>query len=187
MRTADYLDGHMLIAMPGMGDPRFDHSVIYMCAHSPEGAMGLVVNKLADQMTFPDLLEQLNLPGGVSDDSIQVHFGGPVEESRGFVLHSNDYSQDGSMPVDEEMALTASVDVLKAISLGQGPKMSMLALGYAGWGPGQLDAEIQANAWLHLASNDELVFGADQASKWSQAVTMLGIDLSLLSTTAGHA
>jgi putative transcriptional regulator len=187
MTNADYLDGQLLIAMPGMGDPRFDHAVIYMCAHSPEGAMGLVVNKLADNITFPDLLEQLDIPVGDPREAIQVHFGGPVEESRGFVLHSNDYSQDGSMPVDEEMALTASVDVLKAISLGQGPKMSMLALGYAGWGPGQLDAEIQANAWLHLASNDELVFGADQASKWSQAVTMLGIDLSLLSTTAGHA
>jgi len=187
MPNADYLDGQLLIAMPGMGDPRFDHAVIYMCAHSPEGAMGLVVNKLADQMTFPDLLDQLDIPVGNSDNSIQVHFGGPVEESRGFVLHSNDYSQDGSMPVDENMALTASVDVLRAMSVGEGPIMSMLALGYAGWGPGQLDAEIQANAWLHIEYNDDLVFGNNQESKWSQAVTMLGIDLTMLFTTAGHA
>ena len=187
MKQADYLDGHLLIAMPGMGDPRFDHAVIYMCAHSPEGAMGLVVNKLAKDITFPDLLEQLNLPGSGTHDNIQVHFGGPVEENRGFVLHSNDYSQDGSMPVDENMALTASVDVLAAMSTGAGPEMSLLALGYTGWGPGQLDAEIQANAWLHVASNNELVFGNDQAEKWTKAVTMLGIDLSMLSTTAGHA
>jgi len=184
---ADYLEGQLLIAMPGMGDPRFSHSVIYLCAHSPEGAMGLVVNKLADHITFPGLLEQLDIKAGPPDERIQVHFGGPVEESRGFVLHSADYHQDNSMAVDERYALTASVDVLKAMAAGEGPARSLLALGYAGWAPGQLDDEIQANGWLHLAADEELVYGLDQESKWRRAVAMLGIDLALLSTSAGHA
>ncbi len=187
MTVSQYLDGQLLIAMPGMMDPRFEHTVIYVCAHSEEGAMGLVVNKLVDHITFPDLLEQLGIDSGVGDDRIQVHFGGPVEESRGFVLHSVDYLQDSSMPVDEHMALTASIDVLKAISLGNGPRHCLLALGYAGWAPGQLDSEIQANGWLHLESDNELVFGADQDTKWSRAVAKLGIDLTLLSSSAGHA
>jgi len=187
MDDTAYLDGQLLIAMPSMGDPRFERTVIYLCAHSADGAMGLVVNKLAEHITFPDLLEQLDIDPGPADQRIQVHFGGPVEESRGFVLHSADYHQDNSMPVNERFALTASVDVLKAIATGQGPERSLLALGYAGWGAGQLDAEIQANGWLHLQSDDDLVFGGDQKSKWNRAVAMLGIDLALLSTTAGHA
>jgi len=187
MTVSQYLDGQLLIAMPGMMDPRFEHTVIYVCAHSEEGAMGLVVNKLVDHITFPDLLEQLGIDSGLGDDRIQVHFGGPVEESRGFVLHSVDYLQDSSMPVDEHMALTASIDVLKAISLGNGPQHCLLALGYAGWAPGQLDSEIQANGWLHLESDNDLVFGVDQDTKWTRAVAKLGIDLTLLSSTAGHA
>jgi len=187
LNNAEYLDGQLLIAMPGMGDPRFERTVIYLCAHSAEGAMGLVVNKLVDHITFPGLLEQLNIDSGPRSERIQVHFGGPVEESRGFVLHSADYHQENSMPVNEDYALTASVDVLKAIASGDGPEKSMLALGYAGWGAGQLDDEIQANGWLHVKSSDELVFGRDQENKWQRAVAMLGIDLALLSTTAGHA
>ena len=187
MRTADYLDGHLLIAMPGMGDPRFDHSVIYMCAHSPEGAMGLVVNKLADQMTFPDLLEQLNIPCGASDDSIQVHFGGPVESGRGFVLHSPDYMHDGTLLVDGGIALTATVDILRAIADGAGPEHTMLALGYAGWGAGQLDMEIKSNGWLSVPADDELVFGRDLENKWEHAMAKIGIDPRMLSDEAGHA
>ena len=187
LSKAEYLEGQLLIAMPSMGDPRFERTVIYLCAHSPEGAMGLVVNKLVDHITFPGLLEQLNIDCSRHDERIQVHFGGPVEESRGFVLHSADYHQENSMPVNEDYALTASVEVLKAMASGVGPEKSMLALGYAGWAAGQLDDEIQANGWLHVQSNDELVFGRDQENKWQRAVATLGIDIARLSTTAGRA
>ncbi len=184
---ASSLKGQLLIAMPGMSDPRFDRSVIYMCAHTSDAAMGLVVNRLVDHINFPDLLEQLNIKLDSPAQQIRVHFGGPVESGRGFVLHSADYLQEASMVVDGSVALTASVNVLKAIAEGEGPRHSLLALGYAGWGPGQLDAEIQANAWLHAPADDEIVFGTDLESKWRQAAEKLGIDISLLSSDAGHA
>ena len=187
MSDDGYLDGQLIVAMPGMGDPRFEHTVIYMCAHSDEGAMGLMVNKLVDHISFPDLMEQLNIDAGSIDNPIEVHFGGPVEESRGFVLHSVDYQQEGTMPIDDSMALTASVDVLKAIAESKGPERCLLALGYAGWSPGQLDNEIQANGWLHVHSDDDLVFGRELETKWSRAVAKIGIDLALLSSSPGHA
>ena len=187
MNATEYLDGQLLIAMPRMSDPRFERTVIYLCAHSAEGAMGLVINKLAQNITFPGLMEQLKIQSGPPHDSIQVHFGGPVEESRGFVLHSADYHQDNSMPVNERFALTASIDILKAMASGRGPEKSLLALGYAGWAPGQLDYEIQANGWLHVAADDDLVYDQDQDNKWTRAVSLLGIDVALLSPTAGHA
>lgn len=181
------LKGQLLIAMPSMSDPRFDRSVIYMCAHTSDAAMGLVVNRLVDHINFPDLLEQLNITLESPAQQIRVHFGGPVESGRGFVLHSADYLQDASMVVDGSVALTASVNVLKAIAEGDGPRHSLLALGYAGWGPGQLDAEIQANAWLHAPADENILFGTDLDAKWRQAVEGLGIDISLLSGDAGHA
>ncbi len=182
-----FLEGKMLIAMPQMADPRFARTVLYLCAHSNEGAMGLVVNKLVDSITFPDLLHQLNIEVGGATERINVHFGGPVESGRGFVLHSDDYVQDSTLMIDAGVALTATTDVLKAIARGGGPKRSLLALGYAGWSPGQLDAEIQSNGWLHVDPDDELIFGDDLGGKWEQAIAKLGIDMTLFSSEAGHA
>ncbi|MFQ5958054.1 MAG: YqgE/AlgH family protein [Alphaproteobacteria bacterium] len=182
-----YLEGHMLVAMPQMSDPRFARSVIYLCAHSAEGAMGLVVNKLIDSITFPDLLRQLNIDEGPASDRICIHFGGPVESGRGFVLHSDDYLQDSTLVINEGIALTATIDVLRAIANGEGPRRSLLALGYAGWAPGQLDAEIQANGWLHVDPDEDLIFGGNLDKKWEQAINKLGIDLSVFSGTAGRA
>ncbi len=182
-----FLEGKMLIAMPQMTDPRFARSVLFLCAHSTEGAMGLVVNKLVDSITFPDLLSQLNIDARGATENINVHFGGPVESGRGFVLHSDDYVQESTLVIDAGVSLTATTDVLKAIARGGGPKRSLLALGYAGWSPGQLDAEIQSNGWLHVDPDDELIFGDDLGGKWERAIAKLGIDMTLLSSEAGHA
>lgn len=182
-----YLTGQLLVAMPGMQDPRFTKSVIYMCAHNSDGAMGLVINRLIDSLSFPDLLAQLGIESVGIGDQIKIHFGGPVESSRGFVLHSPDYRRDATLVVDESVALTATVDILKAIAVGSGPRHSLLALGYAGWGPGQLDDEIKANGWLHVTADDKLVFGENMDAKWEGAMAKLGIDPRMLSDTAGHA
>jgi len=182
-----YLTGQLLVAMPQMRDPRFARSVIYMCAHSADGAMGLVVNRRVGSLTFDDLLQQLNIGPNKRNDEIRVHFGGPVEQGRGFVLHSSDYLQTGSLRVDDQVALTATLDILKEMAAGGGPRKSLLALGYAGWGPGQLDAEIQANGWLSVSSDEALVFDADLEHKWERAIGKIGIDFSMLSGDAGHA
>lgn len=181
------LAGSLLVAMPQMSDPRFERAVIYMCAHNEEGAMGLVINKLFDQLSFGDLLEQLEIPSGPRTQQIRVHAGGPVEAGRGFVLHSDDYLREGTMPVDSGFALTATTDILRAIAEGDGPRTSILALGYAGWGPGQLEQEFVANGWLHVAADPELVFGADLEHKWLLALNKLGVSPSVLSSQAGHA
>ncbi len=182
-----YLAGQLIIAMPGMRDPRFEKSVIYMCAHNEDGAMGLVVNRALESLTFPDMLEQLGIDPVGAGDKINVHFGGPVESGRGFVLHSRDYLQEATMIVDHDVALTATVDILKAIAGDEGPRRSLLALGYAGWGPGQLDIEIKSNGWLHVAADSDLVFGPDLDAKWGQAMDKIGIDPRMLSEDAGHA
>ena len=186
-RKPDSLTGNLLVAMPQMQDPRFARTVIYMCVHNEDGAMGLVVNRLADSVTFPELLEQLNIGPESKTDDIRVHFGGPVESGRGFVLHSADYKQGGTVIVNDTIALTATVDILKAIAKGAGPQRCLLALGYAGWGPGQLDGEIQQNAWLHVPADDELIFDTDLDSKWERAAAKIGIAMSQLSSQAGHA
>ena len=185
--AAGYLTGHVLVAMPQMEDPRFTRSVVYICAHTPDGAMGLVINKLVDSVTFPDLLEQWDLESTNENDGIHVHFGGPVETGRGFVLHSADYVQDATLVINEQVALTATVDILKAMADGNGPNSSLLALGYAGWAPGQLDEEIQANGWLTLEADDDLIFGSKLESRWELAMAKMGIDFSKLSVAAGHA
>ena len=182
-----YFEGQILIAMPQMTDKRFAKSVIYLCAHSADGAMGLVVNKPIDTITFPDLLQQLNIDAPATNDKIRVHFGGPVESGRGFVLHSDDYIRDTTLVIRDGVALTATVDVLRAIAEGNGPNRSMLALGYAGWAPGQLDSEIRANGWLNVTADENLIFGSKLDNKWSNAIGKLGIDAISLSTTAGHA
>jgi len=149
--------------------------------------MGLVVNKLLDQVTFPDLLEQLNIDDGIKDEMIQVHFGGPVEAGRGFVLHSDDYMQESTMVISENFGMTATIEILKAIAEGDGPRRSLLALGYAGWGPGQLEHEIQQNGWLCVPADETLLFDHRLDNRWEQAMAKLGIDINMLSTEAGHA
>jgi putative transcriptional regulator len=181
------LAGQLLIAMPQMQDPRFVRSVIFMCAHNAEGAMGLVINKLIEQPSMADLLRQLGVAADGFLSGRHVHFGGPVEAGRGFVLHSPDYSEDGTLMIDGFVGLTSTLDILRAIGRGAGPRRSLLALGYAGWGPGQLDTEIQANGWLHVAADDALVFDAAQDDKWRRGIAKLGVDPSALSGEAGHA
>jgi putative transcriptional regulator len=183
----DQLTGMLLVAMPSMPDQRFARSVIYICAHSDEGAMGLVVNQVAGNVTFPHVIGQLGIEASEACADTPVHVGGPVETSRGFVLHTSDYVQESTLVIDDTFALTATVDVLRAIADGSGPRRRVLALGYAGWGAGQLDAEIQANGWLLAPADPDIVFGGDNERKWLQALRAIGVDPSLLSTTAGHA
>ena len=187
MQEQEFLTGQLLIAMPGMRDSRFARSVIYVCAHHPDGAMGLVINRLVGAITFPDLLSQLGIGPPSTDEEIRVHFGGPVESGRGFVLHSGEYQQESTLKVYGTVALTATVDILRDIAGGTGPRRSLLALGYAGWGPGQLDSEIQANGWLHVAPDENLVFDDALDDKWERAIGKLGVDVSMLSGDAGHA
>jgi putative transcriptional regulator len=194
-RRRGYLDGQMLIAMPAMMDERFARSLIYICAHSSEGAMGIVVNHPAPNIDFSDLLVKLDvipakdvirLPPQA--DVVKVMRGGPVETERGFVLHSADYFVENStLPIDEGICLTATIDILKAIARGSGPASAILALGYAGWAPGQLETEIQGNGWLHCAADSELIFGSDVGGKYERALRKIGIDLAMLSNEAGHA
>lgn len=182
-----YLAGQVLVAMPTMPDPRFARTVIYLVAHTRDGAMGLVVNRVLESLSFPELLDQLGIPRGPSSREIRVHFGGPVETGRGFVLHTADYLREASMLVDDHIALTASVDILKAIVAGEGPSRALLALGYAGWAAGQLEEEIQNNGWLLVPPDDALLFDTDQQSKWERAIRKLGIEPGMLSGTAGRA
>jgi putative transcriptional regulator len=190
-----YLDGQMLIAMPAMNDERFTRTVIYVCAHSSEGAMGIVVNQPAANIKFPDLLVQLEvIPASerielpTRAEVVKVLKGGPVETGRGFVLHSADYFiENSTLPIDEGICLTATLDILKAIARGNGPASAILALGYAGWAPGQLEHEIQENGWLHCAADPELIFGNDVDGKYEKALRKIGIDLGMLSSEAGHA
>ena len=190
-----YLDGQMLVAMPTMGDDRFARTVIYLCAHSAEGAMGIVLNKPAADLSFPDLLVQLDIiPAGNAirlpreAERMPVLMGGPVETSRGFVLHTPDFFIDQStLPIDDEICLTATIDILRAIAHGNGPSNAVLALGYAGWSPGQLESEIQANGWLNCPADPTLIFGNGLDSKYDLALAKMGIDLAMLSSQAGHA
>lgn len=182
-----YLTGQLLVAMPNMQDPRFEKTVIYMCVHNAEGAVGLVLNRQIESITFPDLLRQLEIETDADAPDLPIHFGGPVETGRGFVLHSADYGQAGTIMVGDVIGLTATVDILKDMAARKGPRSSMLALGYAGWGPGQLDGEIQQNAWLNVPSDEALVFDSEIETKWNRAIAKLGIDPSLLSGDAGHA
>jgi len=190
-----FLDGQMLIAMPSMRDERFVGTLIYICAHSSDGAMGIIVNKPAPDIDFPDLLVKLDiippeeriqlLPDA---RGVQILKGGPVETQRGFVLHSPDYFMENStLPIDDGVCLTATLDILKAIADGNGPSNAVLALGYAGWAPGQLEDEMQANGWLHCAPDRDLIFGADTKSKYDRALQKLGVFPGMLSSDAGHA
>jgi putative transcriptional regulator len=189
------LNGQLLVAMPGMPDPRFERTVVYLCAHSSDGAMGLVINRPADEIAFIDLLRQLDIvrekgPAPLPKKACEVHVlrGGPVETSRGFVLHSAFPDQDfGSVHVDSGVGLSANVDILRAIAKGEGPDHALFALGYAGWGAGQLEAEIQDNGWILCPATSDLLFDEDFETKYERALESIGIDLAMLSTAAGHA
>ncbi len=185
-----FLTGQLIMSMPAMYDIRFMRAVIYICMHNDDGAMGIVINRLIDDLNFDKVLNQLDIPikGKLSDnDNINIHFGGPVEIGRGFVLHSDDYSKQGTVALDNCIGLTASLDILSDIASGDGPEEKILALGYAGWGPGQLEAEIKENTWLHCPSDADLIFGDDIKNKWHDALSKIGVDISMLSSDAGHA
>jgi len=190
-----YLDVQRPIAMPSIRDERFSRSVIYVCAHSSEGAMGIVVNQPAANINFPDLLVQLEVIPAADliqlprrAGTVKVLKGGPVETGRGFVLHSADFFiENSTLPIDDGVCLTATLDILKAIARGDGPASALLALGYAGWAPGQLESEIQENGWLHCSADPELIFGMDIEAKYEKALKKIGIDLGMLSSEAGHA
>ncbi len=191
----NFLDGALLIAMPAMADPRFERSVIYLCAHSEDGAMGIIVNQHAPHISFDELLEQLNINPPqerismpVINQSMAVHMGGPVETGRGFVLHSSDYyAEDSTLPIDEGVCLTATLDILRAIAYGNGPNQVLLALGYAGWAPGQLESEIHENGWLHCPSDADLIFNPTVENKYERALAKIGINPSFLVNDSGHA
>ncbi len=188
VQTSGYLTGHLLVAMPTMADPRFHHTVIYVCAHSSEGAMGLIVNKPLNDLRFTDILSQLKIvPRSNSCSQINVHRGGPVEIQRGFVLHTSDYQKTGTVVVNEDIALSATTEILKDIAEGYGPNRNLMALGYSGWGPDQLDEEIKRNAWLCVPADAGLLFSDGYDHKWDMALSRLGIAAHRLSTQVGHA
>jgi putative transcriptional regulator len=182
-----WLTGKLLIAMPSMPDPRFARSVTYICSHGPDGAMGLVLNRLYGELNFRGLLSQLNITLSIGAPDLPVHFGGPVEPARGFVLHSAEYKREGTMPINDKIAMTATMEVLQALADGEGPAQALLALGYAGWGAGQLDAEMQANGWLVAPPDEEIIFNPNTESKWEQALAKIGISPMMLSVEVGHA
>lgn len=182
------LNGKLLIAMPAMGDPRFAQSLVFMCSHSGDGAMGLIVNKPADDLRLNDLYEQLDIPREPEARDLPVHFGGPVEHGRGFVLHDHGYhSAISTLDVTDEFAMTATLDILEDLAGGRGPLQNIVALGYAGWGPGQLEQELAQNAWLTVDADRALVFDTPNAAKWEAALNKIGVSSLTLSTQSGRA
>ncbi len=183
------LTAHLLIAMPDMGDPRFSGSVVFLCAHSEDGAMGIIVNKPLPDVSFAEMLEQLEIKPDGAAPLLPVCYGGPVEQRRGFVLHSGGYRgrQDDVLEVDPRFAMTATLDVMEDLAAGRGPEQALMALGYAGWGPGQLEEEIQDNGWLTCPASEDLVFGTDMDAKWAAALASIGVHPLTLSAEAGHA
>ncbi len=188
---ASYLTGKLLLAMPAIGDPRFHRSVIYVCAHDENGAMGLVINYPAPALKFASLLEQLGISSDIEVDvkdlDLPVLNGGPVETSRGFLLHSNDFIQEDTVNVDDDFSITGTTDALKAVADGQGPDKALFILGYAGWTPGQLEQELQQNAWLVVDPDPTLIFASNAEDKWMMAMDKLGLDPALLSGEMGSA
>jgi len=183
-----FLEGKLLIALPGMTDERFAQTVIYMCAHSAKGAMGIVINKPIPGLSFTELMKQLQIETKPSTGDFPILYGGPVETGRGFVLHSGDYDgSDSTLPVSENISLTATLDILRAMADGRGPKQALFALGYAGWAPGQVETEFQSNGWLHCAADPAIVFGTDPQSKWATALSKLGVGPSGLVANTGRA
>ena len=183
-----FLEGKLLIAMPGMADERFAQTVIYMCAHSAKGAMGIVINKPIPGLTFAEVMKQLEIETKPLAAELPILYGGPVETGRGFVLHSGDYEgSESTMTVSQDVSLTATLDILRAIAEGHGPKHVLFALGYAGWAPGQVENEFQSNGWLHCESDPALIFGVSPEAKWLNALQRLGIGPSGLVSDTGRA
>lgn len=184
-----FLEGKLLIALPGMTDPRFDRSVIFICAHSLDtGAMGLVINRPIEGFNFRDLVSKLEIETGAATPDLPILYGGPVDTGRGFVLHSTDYeSEESTLPITEDISLTATLDILRALARGAGPARALFALGYAGWGEGQIEDEIRANAWIHCDADADLLFTLPAEHKWTAALAKLGIDISGLAAGAGRA
>jgi len=185
--SADWLTGQLLIAMPAMRDPRFMQSVIFICAHTPDGAMGVVLNRPVKAPKFPDLLQQLGVEPSPPQRLLAVGTGGPVDDQRGFVLHSPDWTGEGSLEVDSRHVLSANLEILRAVAAGGGPEKARLVLGYAGWGAGQLDEEMKQNSWLNVPADEAIVFDTNYATKWQRALAKLHIDPAQLSFGAGHA
>jgi putative transcriptional regulator len=186
-RQADPLTGQILVAMPTLADPNFAQTVILICAHSADGAMGIILNRAVERPSFEGLLQQLDILPRPPQREIRLCAGGPVENVRGFVIHTTDWMADGTLRVDEALGLTTSLDILKAIAQGRGPRECLLALGYSGWGPGQLEAEFGQNSWLSVPADEALVFEGDNDTRWRRALQKLHVDPALLSPTAGHA
>lgn len=191
--TGGYMVGHLLVASPAIRDERFARTVTYICVHTAEGAMGIVINRLAPGMAFRDLLKQLDLqlPGSdgmAKPPSLPIYLGGPVETSRGFVLHSPDYEQEDTLTINKEFNLTATVDILSAIATSTGaPKQAILTLGYAGWGPGQLETELQDTGWLTIPADRDLVFDTPTEQRWERALAKMGASIDTISGEVGHA
>lgn len=186
--NSDYLAGKILIAMPGMGDPRFEKAVIFLCAHDENGAMGLMINHTINDLNFAQLLDQLGIKSDIEIDlPVPVMNGGPVETSRGFLLHSNEFSKEDTIKIDNSFSVTGTLEALKDIANGKGPKELLFILGYAGWGAGQLEQELQQNAWLVSDPDPEIIFAGAHDIKWSKAVQSMGFDPGMLSSNAGRA
>ncbi|MBY0500804.1 MAG: YqgE/AlgH family protein [Alphaproteobacteria bacterium] len=182
-----YITGQFLLAMPHMQDPRLEKAVIFICGHDTNGAMGLVVNKYLGDLTLKGLLEYLNLPKDAMKRDLPIYFGGPIDTGRGFVLHSDDFTHPGTVSLGNHIALTATIDVLQAIAEGDGPLDCLLAMGYVGWGPGQLDSELHSNRWLQVEADHEILFHLPIEKKWEMAMGKLGITPEALSEEAGQA
>ncbi len=186
-READRLSGQILVAMPTLTDPNFSQTVILVCAHSADGAMGIILNRTLERPSFKGLLQQLDISPVPPQREIRLCAGGPVENARGFVVHTADWMVEGTLRVDDGLGLTTSLDILKAVAQGDGPRECLLALGYAGWGPGQLEAEFGQNSWLSVSADEALVFKGDNETRWRRAMEKLHVDPALLSPVAGHA
>ena len=180
------LTGQFLISMPSLNDERFEKTVIYMCAHSKDGAMGIIINKKIDYDLYPDLLEQLGIDKPLVDKKLYIRYGGPVESGRGFVLHSDEVIQKETLSIAKGVALTSTSEFFEDLSKGDGPKNSILALGYAGWGPGQIELEIASNSWMTLEADSNFIFDESVTNKWKDAYGMLGIDPNKLSYSSGN-
>ena len=187
MSDDHYLEGQLLLAMPGIGDPRFERAVILVCQHSAEGAMGLIINRPFQRLSVAELLQQLEVDPPEEFENTPVHAGGPVEPSRGFVVHTADYQQPSTLPVTDKIHLTATLDILRDMAAHRGPSKTLVALGYAGWAPGQLDKELTRHGWLSAPATGAIVFDAPIDQKWSRAMSSIGIDVRMLSGEAGHA